>query len=150
MTMRRIETAIDIAADSGTVWNVLMDFSSYPDWNPFIRRIEGRTARGERLAARIEPPGQRGMQFRPTVQVVQERHAFSWLGHLLIPGLFDGLHEFRLQPNGSSTRLSHCESFSGVLVPFVWSKLETPTRAGFEAMNHALKARAETLAAGKS
>ena len=35
------------------------------------------------------------------------------------------------------------EEFRGVLVPFFWKSLDTHTRQGFEAMNAALKQRAE-------
>jgi hypothetical protein len=40
------------------------------------------------------------------------------------------------------TRLTQSEEFSGLLVPFTATVLER-TRAGFEAMNEALRARAE-------
>jgi hypothetical protein len=145
MSGRTIETAIDIAASRDVVWQVLMDFPLYPRWNPFIRSIEGRAAQGERLAVMIQPPGQGAMRFRPRVQAVHEQRAFSWLGNLLIPGLFDGRHEFELQAIGPATRFHHREFFSGLLVPLAWQKMQQPTRAGFEAMNQALKARAEAL-----
>lgn len=142
---RRIETVIDIAAAPSAVWRVLMDFSAYPDWNPMVRSIAGTPRRGERLDVCIQPPGKSRMRFRPRVQVVDEARAFSWLGQLLLPGLFDGLHEFRLQPVADGTRLYHRESFSGLLLPLLWPMMEAPTRAGFEAMNQALKIRAEAL-----
>jgi len=142
---RRIETVIDIAAASGAVWRVLMDFSAYPDWNPMVRSIAGNPRRGERLDVCIQPPGKNRMRFRPRVQVVDEARSFSWLGQLLLPGLFDGLHEFRLQPVADGTRFYHRESFSGMLLPLIWPMMEAPTRAGFEAMNQALRIRAEAL-----
>lgn len=84
------------------------------------------------------------MTFRPKVLVAEPNTELRWLGRLLIPGLFDGEHYFRLSSLGSNrTRLVHGERFSGVLVPFAKSSLESATRAGFEAMNKALKARAE-------
>ena len=54
---------------------------------------------------------------------------------MLVPGLFDGEHGFRLGAQAEGTLLVHEERFSGVLVPFVRRMLETSTRAGFEAMN---------------
>jgi hypothetical protein len=39
--------------------------------------------------------------------------------------------------------LRHSESFQGYLVPLLWRSVEPASRAGFEAMNRALKARAE-------
>lgn len=147
MMARRIDTMIDIAAAPRTVWRILMDFAAYPEWNPMVRSIAGDKRRGARLTIRIQPPGKREISFRPRVQAVNEQRAFVWLGHLLWPGLFDGLHEFRLQPFAGGTRFYHRETFSGLLAPLLWPMLEAPTRAGFEAMNRALKARAEALAA---
>lgn len=40
--------------------------------------------------------------------------------------------------------MRHGEYFSGLLVPLAWGGMEAGTRAGFVAMNEALKARAET------
>lgn len=143
MNQRRIDTAIDIDADPKTVWQVLTDFSAYPHWNPFIRSIEGELNRGSRLSVLIQPPGQKPMRFQPEVQAAEHPAKLSWIGRVLIRGLFDGHHQFELQPNGTGTRLLHREFFSGLLVPLIWNKMEQPTRAGFEAMNLALKARVE-------
>jgi hypothetical protein len=67
-----------------------------------------------------------------------------------VPGLFDGRHSFDLAPVGrSETRLTQAEEFSGILVPLMGTMLER-TRAGFEAMNDALRVRAERSAAHSS
>ncbi len=146
MSKRWIGTSVDIDADLKTVWQILMDFPAYPNWNPFIRSIEGEAHQGSRLSVLIQPPGQKPMRFRPLVQATDGRTSFGWIGNLLVRGLFDGHHQFELQPHGRGTRLLHRESFSGLLVPLVWSRMESSTRAGFDAMNRALKARAETPA----
>ena len=46
-------------------------------------------------------------------------------------------------------RFHQWERFGGVLVPFLRKMLDTSTRAGFEAMNAALKARAEAQDAAR-
>lgn len=67
-----------------------------------------------------------------------------WKGRLLIPGPFDGEHSFHLQALDSRrTKFAQKEVFSGILVPLFGSRLSA-TRRGFELMNQALKARAET------
>ena len=69
---------------------------------------------------------------------------FRWLGHLLIPGLFDGEHIFELEPfSENSTRLIQREEFQGILVGLFWRNLDTDVRSGFVAMNEALKKRVE-------
>lgn len=39
--MPTIHTSIDIAAPPEKVWAALTDYERYPEWNPFMRRIEG-------------------------------------------------------------------------------------------------------------
>jgi hypothetical protein len=61
-----------------------------------------------------------------------------------MPGIFDGEHSFELLAQGQGqTRFIHKEIFSGILVPMFWSTLDRDTRAGFNNMNQALKARCE-------
>lgn len=141
---RSIETSIEIAAAPAAVWAELVDFARYPEWNPFIVSLEGRAAQGERLKAVLRPGPGRTMVFRPSVVACQPERVFAWRGRLVLPGLFDGEHRFELVEAGADrTRLLHGERFTGVLVPLIWRMVETDTRRGFEAMNAALKARAE-------
>lgn len=146
-TRSSISTTVDIAAPPSVVWGVLTDGASYPDWNPFVRRLEGRLELGARLRVRIEPPGKRGMNFRPTVVALEPERAFAWLGRLGVRGLLDGRHSFTLEPldGGTATRLVHAESFRGVLVPLVGRTMAAAAE-GFEAFNAALRERAERLA----
>ncbi len=60
----------------------------------------------------------------------------------------DLARRLRLEPTAGGTRLVHSERLTGILVPFLRKSLDTQTFAGFEAMNAALKARAEA-AGGK-
>lgn len=140
-----LRTQIDVDAPPPLVWAILTDLAAFPDWNPFITSSEGRVAVGERLTNRIEPSGGKAVTFRPTVTEVDEQRVLEWLGRLVVPGLFDGRHRFELVPNYGGTRLIQTERFTGVLVPLFKKRLDTGTRAGFEAMNTALKARAESL-----
>lgn len=117
-----------------------MDFSAYPDWNPFIRRLKGKARVGARLEVTVQPPGGREMTFKPTVLAVEPGRDLRWLGRVLVPGLFDGEHSFRLEPTASGCRFHHSETFSGLLVPLFGSML-AETERGFQAMNAALERR---------
>lgn len=138
-----IDTTIRIDAHPTRVWDVLTDFPAYPHWNPFIRSIEGRLVIGETLVVRIAPPGRRAMTFRPKVIALAQGRELRWLGHLLVPYLFDGAHGFQVLPEGEGTLFRQGEAFAGLLVPFLGMALFQSTEAGFLAMNEALKARAE-------
>lgn len=141
--MLEIRTEIHIAAVPQRVWDVLMDFPGHAAWNPFVRSVSGTPAVGERLQVRIQPPGGKGMGFRPRVLAARPAQEFRWHGQLLLPGLFDGEHFFQLRPHEGGTHFVHGERFTGLLVPLARRSLEGATRAGFEAMNRALKAQAE-------
>jgi len=143
---RTIATEITISAPVERVWTTLTDLDSYPEWNPFIVRAKGSPEVGERLELAMVPgavEGGRPTTMRPRVLASSGRQ-LRWLGHLGIPGIFDGEHVFELQDLGDdTTRLVQREHFRGLLVPFTRSFLEGKTRAGFEAMNRSLKERVE-------
>ncbi|WP_414040945.1 SRPBCC family protein [Acidithiobacillus sp. M4-SHS-6] len=142
--MHQIVTQIDIAASPERVWSILLDFSTYPQWNPFIRSLSGVPKPGEKLRATIQPEGRRVMTFRPKVLRATDQQELCWLGHLGFPGIFDGEHYFQLTMIGNGhTRFTQGEQFSGILVGMFLSSMEAATKAGFHAMNQALKNRAE-------
>ena len=55
---------------------VLMDFGTFPEWNPFIRRIQGKPEVGARLDVMIGASGTHGMRFRPKVTKVDPNREF--------------------------------------------------------------------------
>ncbi|MDX6372015.1 MAG: hypothetical protein QOD98_1003 [Nocardioidaceae bacterium] len=145
--MKSIRVVTEIAVPVETVWAELSAVSEYAEWNPFITSFEGELVVGGRAEVRIAPPGGRPMTFRPTITEVEEGTRLEWLGRLLVPGVFDGRHSFRLEAvEPGRTRLTQSEEFSGLLVPLTGKMLER-TRAGFEAMNKALRLRAEMAVA---
>jgi len=142
--MLLLRTEIDINASGERVWRVLTDFGAYGEWNPFITSISGEVRRGARLKVRVQPSGGRGMTFRPTVLAADRNRELRWVGRLLFPGIFDGEHAFLITPlENGGVRLRQQETFRGLLVPLLRRLLDGQTRAGFEAMNRALKERAE-------
>jgi len=142
--MKELHSQIEINASAERVWRLLTDFASYPQWNPFIRRISGEPTTGERLQVRLEPPESRGITLRPKVLDAEPNHQLRWLGHLFVPSLFDGEHSFVIQPLGEDrVRFVQREAFRGLLVPLFARSLDNSTLRGFEEMNQALKERAE-------
>ena len=141
---KEVFSQIEIQASAERVWRVLNDFASYPEWNPFIRRIKGQPKEGKRLRVYIEPPGGKGRTLRPRVLKAEPKRELQWLGRLLISGLFDGDHIFTIEQIGNErVRFVQREIFSGLLVSFLKNRLDMKIRVGFEQMNRALKLLAE-------
>lgn len=141
---KEIKSEIHIEATPERVWNILTAFEKYPEWNPFIKSIQGPAIVGGKIIARMEPPEAKGMTFKPTVLVFDKNKEFKWIGHLLFPGLFDGEHRFELIDNGDgTTTFIQAERFKGILVRMLSKMLEGSTLKGFNAMNRKLKEVAE-------
>lgn len=135
-----IVTEVDIDAPPSAVWAVLADPAGYSEWNPFLVSMEGELAEGQTLTNRMRPTGGSEMTFRPTVLKVTPERELRWLGRLFLPRVFDGEHYFLLEERDGGTRLVHGEAFHGV---GLWLIDVGQFRQDFEAMNAALKARAE-------
>ncbi|HMS44362.1 MAG TPA: SRPBCC domain-containing protein, partial [Alphaproteobacteria bacterium] len=93
-----IRTQIIIQSPAAKIWQVLTDFPSYPNWNPFIRSISGSLIVGQPLKVEIQPPGQKSMRFKPQLLSVENNKKLAWKGKVLLPGLLDGEHIFELAP----------------------------------------------------
>lgn len=141
---KTIETQILIHATPEKVWSILTNFKAYPEWNPFIKSIEGEVKQGNIIKAKIHPPDGSAMIFKPKVLVFDKNKEFRWLGHLFFAGLFDGEHIFELIDNqDGTTTFKHSEQFGGILVSLFSKMLDKNTKNGFNLMNQKIKELAE-------
>lgn len=139
---KKIETEITIKASPKKVWEILTHQNDYPNWNPFIKKLDGKLKVGERLKVIIQPENSSKMTFKPIVLDYKENKLLKWKGKLIVGGLFDGTHTFELMDNkNGTTTFKQSEIFEGVLVQFFNLN---PTKAGFKRMNSELKKRCET------
>ncbi len=131
-----INTEILISASVQKVWDTLLNVNDYPNWNPFIKKIEGTFSVGNTIKIELA----NGMKFKPKVLTCTAPKELKWLGHLIFKGLFDGEHSFELiEIDRDTTLFKHSEKFSGALVPFFKKQINVQTRSGFEMMNNKLK-----------
>jgi hypothetical protein len=87
-------------------------------------------------------PGRRPTTFRPRVLEAEPARRLRWLGHLLVPGLFDGEHRFTIEPAGPGLR-DPAGDVPRPAGPTPAGLHRRPTLEGFRQMNRALEARAE-------
>lgn len=73
---KTIETSIIVHASPEKVWKELINFDSYPNWNPFITSLSGELKIGNQLKATIQ-----GMKFAPEVFTVSEKNIFLGKGN---------------------------------------------------------------------
>ncbi len=140
-----IRARTTIAAPANAAWAVLTDTASYPDWNPFVRRLEGELQRGSRIVVDLEVGDREPQRMRPTIVALEEGSTLEWLGRVGVPGVLDGRHRFEIRTiDATRSELVHAERLSGALVPVFRQLLTVETPAAFVACNEAFKRRVES------
>lgn len=137
---KSISHKINIDSSKEKVWQVLSNFSCYNKWNSLVPMASGSLQVGEKLKIQVSLPSSEPMNYQVTIVDVKENEYLKWLGHFKLPGLFDGLHSYRLLTiSCDKTELIHEEKFSGLLVPFVWRSLAPKFNTRFSESNQRLK-----------
>lgn len=141
--MREIKTEIEIYASAVRVWRVLSDFDSFPEWNPFVIKVEGKPIKGEILKIEVQLPDSMKLKFTPEILVAEPNKELRWVGNMPL-GMFRGEHYYKIEPLGENkSRFIHGEYFSGWFVPVIFAMVGKQTERGYHLMNQAIKDRAE-------
>ena len=141
--MKELRTEIDIQASPEKVWQIITDLDRWTEWNPFIQHAIGKAKAGEKVDITFRS-GSKEMTLHCTVVKVEPGRELCWKYHVGLPVLFQGEHSFIIEPIGDNqVRFIDREIFNGLLVPLQAKDIDTNSRRGFEAMDRALKARAE-------
>lgn len=134
-----LTTRIALAVPPGRVWSVLTDFSGYADWNPFLTKVEGVAAAGERLRVELLPPGESvATATTPVVTACEPDRRLAWRGAMGPPGMFTFDHEMALEPTETGCRFGQTVRFSGLLVTSFAGMVDR-IEAGLTAMDKALQ-----------
>jgi hypothetical protein len=126
------------------VWAEMTDFASFPDWNPFVRKAQGRLEPGEQLKIQLRLDHGLPMTFRPRVTVVEPGRELRWLATLGRPGVFDVDRAFQITPHDGGVMFVMSEECTGWLTPVLFAtNLEAQLYRGYDAFNEALRRRVE-------
>jgi hypothetical protein len=140
--MKSPTTRTESTASAEELWAVLMDWRSYPAWNPTVVALEGEAALGTSLSASVATGSGRVMKFRPVVVEFEAGRKFAWQGKVILPQLLSAHHSFEVLPHGGGATFVHSEEFRGLLLPLLGSMLRDTERTQ-AAMNQALVAEVE-------
>lgn len=140
--MKTVSATTWIDAPPMKVWAILTDLSRYQDWNPLFPEASGEIAVGRRIRLRSVPAGGRPMTIKPAVTAATAGTELRWASRL--PGILSGEHGFTLSAANGGTLVVQSETFRGALVPFSGKALAR-AETSFQALNRALKERAESL-----
>ena len=143
--MKTLSTGIKIRAKPEKVWDILTKFSDYEEWNPVMTRIIGEASLGKKIEVHIRTIKGKNRTYHPTITIFDINKELRWQGRSFLPGIFEGERIFEIKEI-SSEEISfiHLEVFRGIGVKLMGNRLDEDLQQSFEAMNIALKARAES------
>lgn len=147
MGARRVRVETTIGAPLAAVWGVLVDFTRYPEWNPFTTRVETTGRVGARVLMDVRL-GKRRLRMRERVRVNEPMKRIGWGLYIGGGRLLDCTRVQELAAIDERTTRYTCEeAFRGWLVPLFFGWTERAMHDGFAATAAALKRRAEELTA---
>lgn len=141
--MSSVQVKTEIAATPAEVYNVLMDFASYPDWNPMVVSITGQPKEGQHIQTMVKVGDRAPQKFRPVVLKNEPNREFRWVGALFTTLLYRGEHYFIIEETPAGCTFVHGEIFSGFLEPLITMMLKDDLEPTFRSFNLALKRRVE-------
>ena len=118
--MRSYEASSLIDASPAQVWPVLTDTAAWPDWNSGVTKVDGRLALGEKLSITVEANPGRVFPVKVMVLSAPERMVFR--GGMPL-GLFTGERTYTLTPEGTGTRFTMREEYSGLLAAVIFKSI---------------------------
>jgi hypothetical protein len=137
--MRFYEASSLIDARPEQIWPILTDVGAWPDWDSGVTNVAGRVALGEKLtiSAEVSP----GRTF--PVEVVQLDAPRQMVVRGGMPlGLFTGQRSYTLEGEGSGTRFTMREEYTGPLAGMIFKKIPD-LGPSFRQFAEGLKRRAE-------
>jgi len=137
------EIVIDAPAE--LVWDVLLDFENYGQWNVFCPSVKGEPVVGAALEMQVDLGN--GLQEQVEyVTRVEPCHTIVWSMENK-PG--DPVHADRTQRivpiDATSCRYQSVDEFSGEFVPQMMEQMAEVVERGFNRCAQGLKKRAEAL-----
>jgi hypothetical protein len=139
--LKEIRSEIEINAPASEIWNVLVDFEHYQDWNPFIYKASGAAVPGRKIEIWVRTPSGKERKYSPIVTKVEDGLELRWLGKSFF---LEGEHTFSLlKVDQGSTKLVQTEVFKGLLAGFFGENTDRDIFEGFRRMNEALKGKIE-------
>lgn len=135
----RYEVEATIDAAPAAVWEILVDTSKWPEWDPFCERIEGEVALGAKLKAFTKLQPGRGFGLKVTELTPNRR--MIWSGGMPL-GLFTGVRTYALEEKDGGTRFSMSEEFGGPMLFMIKGSIPDMNEA-FQSFADGLKKRAE-------
>ena len=142
-----VRTEITIRSSPAAVWGMLTDVDNYPDWHPYIKKIEGKLSPKSKIKVTYKKDDTREGTFSAYIIDNEVNKQLSWGGSLGF--IFRAKHYYSIEAVGTdSVRLIQGEYWRGIFGGMYGKKIYRDTARKFELMNQKLKEILERKSGG--
>lgn len=141
---------VQIDAPAPFVWDILVDYPNYPQWNPYTVSVTTTLAIGDPIDLTLpSPTGDGTFVNREFIRVVSRPHHLRYDTGSTYPGLLAIRDQWITVLAGDRCSYFTTDRFSGPQAGKVVEATGGWVQAGFDGIARALKVRAEGLWAGR-
>ena len=143
--MKEIRTEIEINAPVSKVWDIISNLDEWASWNKMVTDASGKITQGATLSITMRGKSEGGEHsYAPTVIECDAPNSFRFRASMGNRLMMTNYKICELQENEGSTKFIHIEQFSGLMVPFIWKKMEQGVPMMLAMINKNLKQQAES------
>lgn len=139
-----IDKTVEINAPAEVVWEVITDFASYSEWNPFIVECKSTLKPGDPIDLKVKLFSFAQPQREWVKEFVPGRR-FAYTMKAVPLGTLSSQRSHDLMPAGDKTRYQSYFHLDGWLMPVVRAIMGSRIARGFEGMTNGIKTRSEHL-----
>jgi uncharacterized protein YndB with AHSA1/START domain len=118
--MRAYEASVSIDTSPERVWPVLTDVAGWSAWDSGVSAVDGEMTLGQKLTIRVEANPGRAFPVKVIAFDVPSRIVLR--GGMPL-GLFTGERTYTLHPDGSGTRFTMREEYTGPLAGMIFKSI---------------------------
>ena len=141
---------VQIEAPAAFVWDVLVDYPRYPEWNPYTIAAETTLELGDRIDLTLPQVDGSDATFvnREFIRIVDPPHHLRYDTGEEMEGIHAQRDQYIAELGPDRCEYYTTDTLSGELAALVMETNGDWVKAGFDSVAHALKARAEQLQTG--
>lgn len=141
----KIASEIALQASPDRIWNTLLDFTAYPEWNRVVKAVRGRAEPDSLLEIDFQFYGEKaaGKTARVTGLIPPKYLSWTW-NHSLGAWFLAAEHVFRIRQKEDGRVVFHQEMYyTGLSIRFGRKAAQQMVRMTLEKFNDDLKDRVE-------
>jgi uncharacterized protein YndB with AHSA1/START domain len=138
---RAFDTSLTMDARPEQVWTALVDVAAWPTWDSGVTDVDGRLALGAKLTIRVA--ANPGRAFPVKVAEIDAPRRLVFRGGMPM-GLFTGERTYTLEPDGTGTRFTMREVYTGPMAGLIFRSIPDLT-ASFQQFATGLSQQAASV-----